>query len=379
MGLKDMIADGSLQVYISRFLLAASFTSLVLDVADLAIYTEGVKSLNMLCSNSSLPIANFNSALATNPASYFPIESSQAYWLSVPKINTSCYWAGLAYIQVPINASDIRNDVFTDKTDDRWILESLIQLPNCDVGEGVTYNAARNSTTTKYNSTSTAFARRFESCPGSDFTADDIDLAINARNSWYGNCEVLVAQQKVRQTSSKGFKSETYNCSLPLEAQAYSDCSLTYREIQALIKNSGNYGIQITLPLIFVGISLSTMTYKMIFEKCCPSYLPKDEASKKRWDKVAKYFTIFIDVVTVGCLIWGLDTTFPLRPTEPSCPAFLEEYRQYAKDHKAGLVAPLVLTILALFIKNPYFETCMTAVGLYEAATVFKVVSDSDL
>jgi len=139
------------------------------------------------------------------------------------------------------------------------------------------------------------------------------------------------------------------------------------------------YSTQIFLPMFFVFISLSVIFYKVLFQCMCPTYLPQDTTTKQSWEKRAKYFTIFIDLVTVGCLIWGLSTTFPLRLIEPSCPVFLGEYRQYAKDHKAGLVAPLVLTILALFInvKNPYFETCMTAVGLYEAATVFKVVSNS--
>jgi len=160
----------------------------------------------MICSNSSLPIANFDSSdIEGNP--YFPLETRQEYWLSTPKTITTCTWEALDYVAVPVNATDIKDDIFTDDTEDRYILQSYLQLPNCDIGTGAVYNIGGNSTAVKYNETlPTAFAREFESCRGKAGHADDMDLVVerNEKKMWRGTCNALVSTQQVRQYGKNG-------------------------------------------------------------------------------------------------------------------------------------------------------------------------------
>jgi len=260
--LTGLIDSATLQALILKIFITASLLSLAIDLGEVDKYIDGVTNLRMLCSNSTLPVVNMDSQ-PTNP--YFPLTS---YWLSKPQPQATCYWAGLQYVAMPLNISDIQNDIFTDKTEDRWVLESLLQLPNCDVGAGVTYNAARNSTATKFNYTSNAFGREYEDCPNAENRkARDIDLVLD---TWTKECLVLVSQQKVREYSPSGVKSHTYNCSLPLRAPAFPDCSVTHTEIRQLVVGSGAYSVQLVLPLIFVMISFGIYFYSTAFSLFCP-------------------------------------------------------------------------------------------------------------
>ena len=59
--LNEMIKSGYLADIISKVLLVASFISLTAELTELQGYTDGVAKLDMICSNSSLPTANFDS------------------------------------------------------------------------------------------------------------------------------------------------------------------------------------------------------------------------------------------------------------------------------------------------------------------------------
>jgi hypothetical protein len=168
-----------------------------------------------------------------------------------------------------------------------------------------------------------------------------------------------------------------------------------------MIKEDLN-SLQIGIPMVLTAISLCVMLNISFYSRvcgCCKQEQEKENAlggggNKSKAAKQTKEkkeeeeeeegsawcsldnFSVFIDIVTVACLIWGISTSFPLRDDiEPTCPSFLEDYRTYHIERKNGLILPLVLVVLTLFIKSPYFLSFMTVLGLYEAAVLIQSVT----